>query len=455
MRAWITMLTLGAVVIIATGLPLRIRMDRPRLGTPMIQEPGTPLEVYLRTSLPWAAPAMQLTLEDDAGASFPLAVSDRWWRGNILCLTSRLPELRDGRYTLRIRTPRQDLRQPGAVFVRRTWPQEYILVQAGDFPPPGMADLMPQFIEEMNILQPEAVLGSGDISYDVRAEWYAFLLENLAQLEMPFLAAPGNHERKGWAAYLRAFGPGPQRADLGPLTVLSLDSAHGRDQFTPSEFQWLKQQLEHLEGRTPIIQLHHPVIPPDRTIRGESGGSGGALQGFRGPFMELCRAHNVPIVLSGHWHSDAIFDDKGNLRDDRPDFPGTHYAVVTALGNEVRKVTRWPHAYHGYRILTFRGGTFLGETYDLAGTGKPGPIASVPLGNLHAHTLPDGAVELRNDLNASFASAQASLVASRPDLVPDQGLLVRVIPSGARFIYRVRLPLPAHSVRVVRLQEAR
>ncbi|NTV73178.1 MAG: hypothetical protein HGA66_03110 [Holophaga sp.] len=452
MRAWALLLALAAAIIAATGLPLRVRLDRPRLGTPLVQEPGTKLEVYLRTSLPWAAPAAQLSLEDDAGAEFPLAAPTRWWRGNILCLTTRIPDLGDGRYALRVRTPGQDLRQPGAVFVRRTWPASFFIVQAADFPPPGKGGLLPQFIEEMNLLQPAAVLGTGDISYDVRAEWYAFLLENLGRLEMPFLAAPGNHERKGWAAYLRAFGPGPQRADLGPLRVLSLDSAHGRDQFTPSEFHWIKNELENLDGRTPIIQVHHPVMPAGPAIHGEAGGSGGFLNGYRRPFMELCRIHHVPLVLSGHWHSDAIFDEKGALRDDRADFPGTHYAVVTALGNELRQVTRWPHQYHGYRIIRFTEGRLVSETYDLAGAGRPNPVASVPLGRLHVRALPGGAVEARNDLNESFESVQVTIEGATPGLRPDQGVLVDVLPAGNAFTYRVRLPLPAHSVRIVRLE---
>ena len=451
MKAWFTILALGAAVIVATGLPLKVRLDRPRLGVPAVTRAQAPLEIFLRTSLPWAAPELALTLEDDGGAAFPLPAPSRWWRGNILCLTTRIPGLAPGRYALRIRTPRQDLRQPGAVFVGREWPEDFFIVQAADFPPPGKADLMPQFIEEMNLLQPAAVLGTGDISYDVRPEWYAFLLEHLSQLEMPFLAAPGNHERKGWAAYLRAFGPGPQRVDLGPLAVLSLDSAHGRDQFTPSEFHWLQRQMEGLDGRVPIIQLHHPVMPPGAAIHGEAGGSGGSLHGFRDPFMALCRTYSVPLVLSGHWHSDAIFDADGRLRDDRADFPGTHFAVVTALGNEVRQVTRWPQMYHGYRIIRFHGGRFLSETYDLAGTGQPNPIASVPLGHLHVRPLAGGAVEVRNDLNESFRDAQVTLFAGTRDLRPDRGRLAQVLTAGAGFAYRVRLDLPAHSVQTVRL----
>ena len=452
MRAWAGIALVGALVIVAAGLPLRVRLERPRLGVPAVLEPGGRLELRLRSSLPWVAPDLDLTLEREGAAPVPLTGARRSWQGNILSLVQDLPDLAEGGYALRIRTARQDLVMPGAVFLRRPWPRRFFIVQAGDFPPPANQGLLPQFIEEMNLIQPAAVLGTGDISYDIRPEWYAFLLQHLSHLEMPFIAAPGNHERKGWSAYLAAFGPGQHRVDLGPLAVFSLDSAHGRDQFTPSEFHWLTREMDNLRGQVPIIQIHHPIWPPGPAVKGEAGGSGGSLHGFQQAFLTLCKANKVPLVLSGHWHSDAIFDDTGRLRDDRPDFPGTHFAVVTALGNEVRQVTRWPHQYHGYRILQFDGGRLLSETYDLAGTGRPNPIASVPLGNLHVRTLPGGDVEVRNDLNEAFPDAVVTLNHTRPGLVPDRGRTLSETPAPGGFRYRVTLPLPPHSVQTVHLE---
>lgn len=452
MKAWGTLFALCVLILAAAGWPLRVRLDRPRLGVPAVQEPGTTLSIHLRTSLPWLAPELTLSLEGADGVPVALGPFQRHWRGNLLRLEARLPDVPDGAYALRLHTAHQDVVKPDAVFLRRGWPRNFFLVQAGDFPPPGKEALMPQFIEEMNLIQPAAVLASGDISYDVRPQWYAFLLNQLSQLEMPFIAAPGNHERKGWATYLTAFGPGQHRVDLGPLAVFSLDSAHGRDQFTPSEFHWLKRELDHLNGQVPILQLHHPIFPPGAAIKGEAGGSGGSLHGFQAAFLDLCKAKQVPVVLSGHWHSDAIFDATGALRDDRADFPGTHFDVVTALGNELRQVTRWPHQYHGYRILAFEGGRLVSDTYDLAGTGRPDPVASVPLGKLHVTRLPDGSVSVRNDLNQGFPGAQVTLDHARGDLRPDQGRLLAVTPRGTGFRYRVNLPLPPHSVQQVRLE---
>ena len=264
------------------------------------------------------------------------------------------------------------------------WPQATRLVFIADLPPPGKEALMDVFLKDMEVVKPQAILVGGDIAYGEEESWYRYLVDQFNKLQamgIRVIVAPGNHERKSWVQYLRAFGSvTDHRVDLGQLSILSLDSAHGRDRLTPRQFRWLKAQLDTLGGRTPILQIHHPIFPLGKAILGEAGGTGGYLQGFRQPLIDLCEARKVPIVLSGHWHSDAVFDGKGELRDDTPNFPGTKFVVTTALGNELRRVTRWPHLYYGYRILDFEGGRLVGYTHDLEGKGRPSPMASTPLG---------------------------------------------------------------------------
>jgi hypothetical protein len=176
--------------------------------------------------------------------------------------------------------------------------------------------------------------------------------------------------------------------DLGRFRVISLDSAHGRDRLTPSQFRWLRGQTDTLEGRVPLIQLHHPIFPPGAAVLGNGDTSGGPLFGFRDAFVRLCLERQVPIVLTGHWHQDAVFDSNGRFRDDTPDFPGTKFVVTTALGVDVRHVTRWPHSYSGYRMLMFDQGRLVRYTQDLPGQPSPTPIASTPLGTLPGEARP-------------------------------------------------------------------
>lgn len=258
------------------------------------------------------------------------------------------------------------------------------IVHAADFPSLGKEPMLRAFVDEMAVVKPVAVLATGDIAYDTSEAWLDFIESQFQRLEamgIRVILVPGNHERKGWAPWLRRFGSTlDHRVDLGPLTILSLDSAHGRDRMTPSQFQWFRAQLESAKGRTVLVQIHHPIFPPGTAIVGDGDGTGGTLRGYQKAFVELCKTHDVAMVISGHWHADSVWDADGNYRDDRSDFPGPKFVVTTALGDSTRRVTRWPHQYFGYRILEFEGGRLLRYTHDLGGKGGDPVIASTPLG---------------------------------------------------------------------------
>jgi 3',5'-cyclic AMP phosphodiesterase CpdA len=258
------------------------------------------------------------------------------------------------------------------------------IVQVADFPNLGHEDMLRRFVDEMAIVKPAAVLAMGDVAYDTSKPFLDFIESQFNRLEamgIRVIVIPGNHERKGWVAWLSRFGTNlNHRVDVGPVTVISLDSGQGRNRFTPSQIQWFEAQLASARGRTILVQAHHPIFPAGTAQVGDGGGTGGYLAGFQKRFVKLCAEYGVTMVLAGHWHSDAVFDDHGNLRDDRPDFPGTKFVVTTCLGDATRQATRWPHRYSGYRILDFEGGKLVSYTQDLEGKGGAQPIASTPLG---------------------------------------------------------------------------
>ena len=363
-----------AALVVVVGLPLRVRVDGPRLGAPWVGSPGATLEIRLASSLPFALPDLQWTLEG-AGASAPLAISATGWDGAVARLTATVPALPDGAYGLRLRSATQDLTMPRAVFLRRDWPARLRLVQIADLPPPGRERMMPRFIEQMQQQHPDAVLVTGDINYGGSESNIQFIYGQLALLEVPVIVVAGNHEREGWSRYLRVFGERDHRTDFGPLAILSLDSNHGRDALTPRSFRWLQGELAHLGGRTPVIQIHHPVFAPGPGATADAGGTGGYLRGYRSAFIELCARYDVPIVLSGHWHQDAVFDSTGTYRSDRTDFAGTKFVVTTALGAQVRNVYAQSPAVNGYRWIEFVDGKL--QSY---GPDAHNPVLSTALG---------------------------------------------------------------------------
>ncbi|MBI1752463.1 MAG: metallophosphoesterase [Acidobacteria bacterium] len=380
MKQWVLPYFCAALALLAVGLPLKTRLDAPRFGAPAIVPAGKAFEVSFATSLPfvpWRAAAgaleRQWGLRLEQGGRRILSHRQS---GNQHWITLADPTPVAG--ALRLPVDGLEHWSEGAV------PDRLVLVHVADFPSTGREAMLERFVDEMAVLKPHAVLASGDLAYDSSAEWYTFLVGQLRRLEVlgiPVIACPGNHERGGWARYLNTFGLNTtHRVNLGPFAILSLDSAHGRDRLTPSQFQWFQDQLDHLEGRVPLIQLHHPVFPPGPAIHGNGEKSGGPLFGYRDGLVKLCVERQVPIVLTGHWHQDAVFDATGRFRDDTADFPGTKFVVTTALGDALRRVTRWPLSYYGYRILVTEKGRLLRYTQDLPGQPSPTPIASTPSG---------------------------------------------------------------------------
>ena len=349
--AYSILLTL--IALLSVGWPPRARVDRPLVGLPLMSPQG---EMEVALSLPFVVPGdLQKKMKTEGFNQVSWTIPGLKARSTAAAKPAR-PRDPAGRWKV---------------------------VHIADLPPPGRDDLLKIFIARMSEVKPDLILASGDLGYGDTAVDFDRITNFFKELEIQgavVVACPGNHERKAWIHYLRHFGPDTwHRVEFGPFTILSLDSEHGRDQFTPAQFSWFSQALQQATGRTVLVQLHHPVFPSETAPSGEAKGSGGILGARRAEFIQNCVDHGVVAVLSGHWHSDAVFDSSGRLRDDRPDFPGPKFIVTTTLGNEIRSVTRWPKCYFGWRLLTFEGGRLLSYTADLDGDGKPDPIASEPL----------------------------------------------------------------------------
>lgn len=344
---------ISLVALLAVGWPPKARVDRPLTGLPLESPQGN---AQVALSLPFMVPR---ELKNKLRADGFTAGS--WTLSGV-----------NARSTAETKPVKP--RDPSG---------RWKIVHIADLPPPGRDDLLKIFISRMSEVKPDLILATGDLGYGETAADFdriTTFFRNLESEGAAVVACPGNHERKAWIQYLRHFGPDTwHRVEFGPFTILSLDSAHGRDQFTPAQFAWFKREIAETKGRTVLVQVHHPLFPSETATKGEAKGSGGILGARRVEFIQLCQQKGVAAVLSGHWHSDAVFDVKGRLRDGTCNFGGTKFIVTTTLGNELRRVTRWPHSYFGFRVLTFRNSELISYTADLDGDGKPDPIASEPL----------------------------------------------------------------------------
>jgi 3',5'-cyclic AMP phosphodiesterase CpdA len=116
--------------------------------------------------------------------------------------------------------------------------------------------------------KPDLVVISGDLADTPTAEEYEHLKRLLAQLKLPFVGIPGNHDsrdlmRAAFASAPYAFSSGPlnQRVKVEGLDLVLLDSSRpGRPygELDAPTLQWLEATLAASPERPALLFLHHP-----------------------------------------------------------------------------------------------------------------------------------------------------------------------------------------------------
>jgi Icc protein len=116
----------------------------------------------------------------------------------------------------------------------------------------------------------DAVLVLGDVSDDGSAESYALVREELARLDLPVLAIPGNHDER--AAFRAGFADLPGMPDEGLLDwaqdvagtrVVGLDTlveGQGGGELRPESLALLSRAIAEAGDRPILIALHHPPM---------------------------------------------------------------------------------------------------------------------------------------------------------------------------------------------------
>jgi len=169
-----------------------------------------------------------------------------------------------------------------------------------------------QAIETLNrhSPRPDLVVVSGDIADSALPEEYAHAKKLLAALEIPFVAIPGNHDRRlpmrqalPDPAYGEANGALNSVRHIGELDVLLVDStvpgsSHG--ELEAATLAWLDAVLSASTTRPALLFLHHPpfntgIVYSD-AIRLRNADA----------LSELLKRHpRVQLVAAGHVHRAA------------------------------------------------------------------------------------------------------------------------------------------------------
>lgn len=202
--------------------------------------------------------------------------------------------------------------------------------------------------------RPSAIVVTGDLTDFGRPEEYQSLRELLSPLDIPTYLLPGNHDdrdqlRASFAdhAYMGSEGFIQYRVDLGPVTLLALDTSQpGRSDgaLCAQRLEWLENELAALAGKPTVIAMHHP---PFRTLIGhmdEIGLSSGAQE-----LEAIVRRHpNVERILCGHLHRPIDVRFGGSIAST---CPGPAHQVTLNL--DPQAASDWVLEPPGFRVLAW------------------------------------------------------------------------------------------------------
>jgi 3',5'-cyclic-AMP phosphodiesterase len=233
-----------------------------------------------------------------------------------------------------------------------------------------LPNLLERAIVEINDLQPDMVICSGDLTTFGYKEEYAQVKSFLDDLDCDSMVfIPGNHDSRnvGYVHFEDMFGERNSVLRKGGVTVVAVDSTepdldHG--QIGRGRYKWIEEQFAAEEADLRIFVLHHHLLPVPGTGRERN------VVYDAGDCIETLLRSGVQLVLSGHkhvpyaWRLENMFvvntGTVSSLRlrgHTRP-----CYNVVEVCGTHVDIWRRYP--FHGQeKIIQFDTQTYQYEKY--------------------------------------------------------------------------------------------
>jgi len=216
--------------------------------------------------------------------------------------------------------------------------------------------LMDRVVIEVNELDPDVVLCTGDLTEMGFRQDYLTAQEYLARIACPNkVVVPGNHDARnvGYVHFEQLIGPRSTVLDVGDVTIVALDSTEpdldnghvGRARYT-----WLAEQFARPAGFR-IFMLHHHLLPIPGTGRERN------IVYDAGDLLEVLQGCGVNLVLSGHkhvpyaWRLEQLFVVNAGTCSSLRLRGNTKpcYNIIRVDGDSVRVVRKFP--FHGTETL--------------------------------------------------------------------------------------------------------
>ena len=251
--------------------------------------------------------------------------------------------------------------------------------------------LLERAVAEVNRLEPDVVVVSGDLTSNGFKDEYALAREYLDRVECKAMVViPGNHDSRnvGYVHFEDLFGDRNSVLRLEGVTIVAVDSSEpdlDNGQIGRGRYRWIEEQFAAGIGSgvgesgtvqpedtvsTPpradlrVFVLHHHLLPVPGTGRERN------IVHDAGDALETLQRAQVDLVLAGHKHvpyawrlEDLFVVNAGTVSSSRLRGNGRPcYNVVEIDGTHVDVWRRYP--FHGQeRIIQFSSDTKTFEKY--------------------------------------------------------------------------------------------
>lgn len=288
-----------------------IKILRPCLAVPTIVMPNESILVQLRSKYPLPGIiSLEMEIQSIYG-DFALPLYHLTIEGNFIQINASIPAAVKTNilYDFSINVNGIAETQPNAVKVISNYKSNFTFIQWSDpqvegfdlEDPEGTIPHMWQCTKQFDVLAPEFVLVTGDLTEWSSPKELKMVFDAIDSTEIPMFSILGNHEINP-GEYYRQFGLLSYSFNYGPLYhFICLDTGFDMEGLSDATFQFFKSDLEaHQQIPYKYVAMHYPPF-----FRGPNRN----FEMYRNEFVALCGQYNVKAVFYGHEHKDGVFDD--------------------------------------------------------------------------------------------------------------------------------------------------
>jgi 3',5'-cyclic AMP phosphodiesterase CpdA len=232
-----------------------------------------------------------------------------------------------------------------------------------------LPNLLERAIAEVNELEPDVVVISGDLTSHGFKPEYELAKEYIDRIECSSLVViPGNHDSRnvGYVHFEEMFGDRNSVTQFDGVTIVAVDSTEpdlDNGQIGRGRYKWIAEQFS-APADLRVFVLHHHLLPVPGTGRERN------IVNDAGDAIETLQHAGVDLVLCGHKHvpyawrlEDLFIVNAGTVSSSRLRGNGRPcYNLIEVDGTHVSVWRKYP--FHGQeRIIQFDLETLEYEKY--------------------------------------------------------------------------------------------